>query len=166
MSRRSESIMWLLNATAAAVQVGGCDRQTGKDVLNGLIRTFTDTLVDDRHYGYRVSKLVVYGSASTFDHVLPVDVVVEHLLTAPLQPPLALEVELASSLRIAEIADVENQALNGAGLRCTMPAGWRWGDDPYARYKRVGISLEDGEREIDARIQAFIKSTFPQPPFS
>ena len=139
----------------------GCDRQTGKDVLNGLLRMFTDTLIDARHYGYRVSKLVTAGMPTTFDHVLPIDVVVEHLLTAPLQAPLLLQVELASVLRVAEITEIENRASNDATLRHALPVGWQWGDRPDARYKHVGINLEDAEREIDARIQSFIWSSFP-----
>jgi hypothetical protein len=153
--------MSLLNATAAAVQVGCCDRQTGKDVLNKLIRIFTDELVDGRHHGYRVSKLVTAATPFTFDHVVPVDVVVEHLLTAPLQPPLLLHVELASTLRVTQITKVEEGFLNASGLKQEMPAGWSWGDPWDARYKHVGIELEPGEREIDAAIQGFIKSTFP-----
>ena len=30
-----------------------------------------------------------------------------------------------------------------AGLRQSMPDNWSWGDDPWERFRRVGIELAD-----------------------
>lgn len=35
----------------------------------------------------------------------------------------------------------EDQKLNTAKLRSAMPSEWRFGEDVYARYKKVGIDL-------------------------
>ena len=159
MSRKSESIMVTINSTVAAVQVGSCDRQTGKDVLNNLIRMFTDELVDGRYFGYRVSGGVATALSTRFDHIVPVDVIVEFLLATRLEPPLAREIELRETIRIAQITEVEHNYLATIHLKQMMPAYWKWGDDPYERYNVAGILLLPGEREIDARIGAFISST-------
>lgn len=159
MSRKSESIMVMINATVAVVQVGSCDRQTGKDVLNNLIRMFTDELVDEHYFGYRVSAGVAAAVSTKFDHVVPVDVIVEFLLATQLEPPLAREIDLRETIRVAQITEVEHNNLATIHLKQMMPTSWKWGDDPYERYNVAGIFLLPGEREIDAGIRAFISST-------
>ena len=36
---------------------------------------------------------------------------------------------------------VDDEKLNKAGLRSKMPEGWKFGDDPFARYIKGGIDL-------------------------
>ena len=35
----------------------------------------------------------------------------------------------------------DDEKLNKAGLRSKMPEGWKFGDDPFARYVKGGIDL-------------------------
>ena len=78
----------------------------------------------------------------TDEHIIPLAVSVNHLLdnyhsdTANLEK---LEEDLGYCINTCAVTKDEDNALTAAGLRTSMPNGWKWGDDPFARYKAVGI---------------------------
>ncbi len=83
-----------------------------------------------------------YGKESPYmyEHMIPASIVRNKLLT--IQP---LEEEVINVLKVSGnvvmILREEDKLLSANGLEKTMPYGWEWGDDPFARYHSSGIEL-------------------------
>lgn len=74
------------------------------------------------------------------EHIVPKKVIIEKIcgLKSPTKPKIR---EILERYCIGcVVTRDEDKELNKAGLRAQMPAGWN-GDDPWARYKSVGIQV-------------------------
>ena len=49
--------------------------------------------------------------------------------------------EYANQMLQIDLSKEDDIKINQAGYRDSMPSGWIWGDDPWARYKAAGIDL-------------------------
>lgn len=83
------------------------------------------------------------------DHSIPIAVLGEEIKrSTEFETIASLRDFLRSSFRRAVITFAEDGLLNrphgsaGKSLKQRMPAGWQFGDDPYARYRAAGIVLE------------------------
>jgi len=72
-----------------------------------------------------------------YEHAIPASVVREELL----RHSKHFKRILANAGPVAVLLRVEEQEIRNAGLGRSMPNGWRFGDDPLARYEVVGIRL-------------------------
>lgn len=112
-------------------------------ILREAIFCFWETR--DRHMDDATRPRSVEASGAerpdvTYDHVIPIGVVVAKLLE--LQPdPASVQAFLREYVRTCWITREENTRLEGAGLRQSMPEGWAWGADPLERYRKVGIAV-------------------------
>jgi hypothetical protein len=78
------------------------------------------------------------------EHAVPVRVLRELILAdRALWEREPLERFLERWFRRGVLTKDEDDLLNAAGLRQDMPAGWRLGDDPFARYGYVGLQRAD-----------------------
>lgn len=130
-----------------------CSENDCKVVLNVLIRKFSEPLAKQGRQRVYVSPSAKTYVGKTFkDHVFPVGEIMSQLLALPddaLAPTDAnvarLDAMLADMLVLVTITDIENAALNAAGCQRRMPKAWsdpghQHFQDPWARYKAVGIS--------------------------
>jgi hypothetical protein len=75
------------------------------------------------------------------DHSVPVVVLREHILeNRSLWEPQSLEAFLESWYRRGVLTKDQDRQLDEAGLRQRMPSGWTFGNDPFARYTKVGLT--------------------------
>jgi hypothetical protein len=74
------------------------------------------------------------------DHSVPFAVLKSELWRDPdAWTPASLRVFLSSNFKRAVLSSAENARLTHAKLGARMPPGWKLGDDPFARYRAVGI---------------------------
>ena len=91
----------------------------------------------------------IYGKdrKTIFEHSIPATVVRSKLLEST-----GSEDEVISILRCAGqvvvIGRDEDAMLKAAGLNSRMPEGWVWGNDEFARYQKVGISLSQRNLKV------------------
>lgn len=160
MKRNQDGIAYLVLQTLEAYKHSYCDLQTCKDVLNKLLRMHTDELIDGidgrNHYGYTYSKNAAAAiklkekQRLVRDHAVPIDAIV-NLLIAKNEPSvpciqsketISMRIELESYLRVVVVTKAEDNLLTRSGLKSIMPEGWPEEGSPYARYREVGIEIE------------------------
>lgn len=78
------------------------------------------------------------GSVVTVDHAIPIKVLFSLFWEA--ETPGDMQA-IVDAYAVAVITTEENERLNAAGLKVAMPNGWRLGDDPLARWNKVGIEI-------------------------
>ena len=80
------------------------------------------------------------------EHIIPNSLIFKRLLAMVDEGCSDNEIThfLDSSCKIVVITKEETKLLDGAGagLKSSMPDGWTWADDPYARLNHVGIEME------------------------
>ena len=106
----------------------------------------------DLSKAYARSKFYGKGSALMYEHSIPSSIIRSILLN--------LDPEDSTVKSILERAGVvvvvlrsEDDALRRNGLARTMPAGWRFGDSPYARYEVAEIELSGWFLQVKGKIQ-------------
>jgi hypothetical protein len=72
------------------------------------------------------------------EHVVPRNVITSYITAETLSVD-ELIAALDGYCLAAVITKAEDDQLSAAGLRDRMPKGWKWGDDPWARYKAAKI---------------------------
>lgn len=78
------------------------------------------------------------GSTVTVEHAIPI----RQLFDAFMAAESAIEMQpVIDAYYVAVVTRAEDARLRAAGLQSTMPHGWRWGDDPLARWRSVGIEV-------------------------
>ena len=80
------------------------------------------------------------GKVVTVEHAVPVNVLFGLFWSA--ETPDAMRA-VVDAYAVAVVTKEEDERLNVAGIRETMPIGWQPGDDPLARWKMVGIEVPD-----------------------
>jgi hypothetical protein len=74
------------------------------------------------------------------DHSVPLSVICKHLWMSPHSWTVErLAHFLRGTFRRAVISYTEDDLLKSRKLSSRMPDGWQCGDDPFARYREVGI---------------------------
>lgn len=96
-------------------------------------RYATDKAIDIRKF---------FNGDVRFEHVIPSKVALEHILDLFGKGLLTFEKfkEIRSKLYVCIVTKDEEQLLSGK-FRQTMPTGWTWSDDPFARYDTVGVTV-------------------------
>jgi hypothetical protein len=75
------------------------------------------------------------------DHVIPIGRLRKIMCEIPDANTEAIEETLRRYYRVAIVTKEEHDRLSGEGHRTTMPDNWNNGDDPFVRYRTVGIQL-------------------------
>jgi len=78
------------------------------------------------------------GQTVTVEHAVPITVLYDVFMAANTH---ALMDAVLRAYNVAVVTREEDRRLRMAGLSRSMPVGWQWGDDPYARWHAVGISV-------------------------
>lgn len=117
--------------------------------LNHLIRKFSEPLAKEGLQQFYRSKNITENSSVIKEHLLPVNEIMNHLLSLNLdisKTDLAKEISqyLTKSLVIVFITEAEDQALNAHGYQRNMPQEYfdtnhSLHSDSWARYKSAGI---------------------------
>lgn len=110
--------------------------------------------VDYRYISVGLKRDIELGIATkdtvTYDHVVPISVVILHLIELAEIGALdyneyckimTFEANCVCGLTKEENAKVSFKRNGGLGLLSTMPKGWKWGDDIWARYKAAGLHV-------------------------
>jgi hypothetical protein len=82
------------------------------------------------------------GSTVTVEHALPIRLMFDAFMAA--ESPAEMQ-SVIDAYRVAVVTRAEDARLRSAGLQSTMPAGWKGGDDPMARWHSGGITITDGD---------------------
>ena len=81
------------------------------------------------------------------DHAIPVTVLRELLIRSEPESLSDVHAMMLDYYRIGIITQGEDELLRQAGLKSSMPDAWLVGDDPFARYRAVGILSQDLGRQ-------------------
>ena len=76
------------------------------------------------------------------EHTVPAVVIRGLLMSSDLSDE-SIKSILQSHSVVTLVTREEDKMLNDNGLRSKMPSGWTMGDDIFARYRHVGITLSD-----------------------
>lgn len=80
-----------------------------------------------------------------YEHIIPMKVCINHLADLKKNGKLTFDTfkkcVAAEARYICGITKEEDKHLNKIGLNSKMPAGWKIGDDPFARYKAAKIEV-------------------------
>lgn len=110
--------------------------------------------VDYRFVSEAFLQSLLNGTATketvTYEHVIPTYVLIDRMLleynASKLTYERFCELMAFESTFICGITVEENRHMSykrngGLGLNSRMPAGWKWGDDVWARYRVAGIHV-------------------------
>lgn len=86
-----------------------------------------------------------------YEHPVPAKVVRTALLKSN-RTETAVAKILKQTGKVTLLLRKENKKLKDARLRSAMPAGWKIGDDPKARYKEVGIRISKSILKVSGAI--------------
>lgn len=95
-----------------------------------------------KHPASREALKIPRGSWSsqtvTVDHAIPVSVLFAHFWAAETRAAMQAVID---AYAVAVVTKEENGRLKAAELKASMPADWRFGDDPLARWNTVRIEV-------------------------
>ena len=94
-----------------------------------------------------------YGKKSPYmyEHSIPAKIVRTELLESDRAEATVAKI-LKQSGKVTLLLRKENNKLKDAKLRSAMPAGWKMGGDPEARYKEVGIGISKAILKVKGAI--------------
>lgn len=101
---------------------------------------------------YARSRYYGKNSPVMYEHSIPTSVVRSVLLG---QEPSDSSVKyvLQSAGEVVVVMRREDEQLGAIGLTKKMPEGWKYGDDPYARYAEAGIRLSESFLKVKGKIK-------------
>jgi hypothetical protein len=73
------------------------------------------------------------------EHVVPRVVITRHLIEQRMMDVDEIVTALRRHCLAAVVTEADDDELNRHRLRESMPDGWRWGDDPWARYRAANL---------------------------
>ena len=79
------------------------------------------------------------GSTVTVEHAIPIKVMFDLFWQAQTDADMQTIID---AYAVAVVTKEEDERLRDIRLGQSMPEGWRFGDDPLARWRRVGIEVE------------------------
>ncbi len=86
-----------------------------------------------------------------YEHAIPASVVFKQLYSSDCTAKSVRDT-LDHAGPVVVLLQAENDRLDSAGFKAEMPTGWKYGDDPYARYKEVGIEVSQEVLLVHGRI--------------
>ena len=101
---------------------------------------------------HKRSKFYGKGSPLIYEHPVPASVVRERLLKEEANEE-AVRNLLRKAGPVTVLLRTEDDMLNNAGLKKSMPANWEWGDNYFARYQQVDIKVSDAVLHLDGKIK-------------
>ena len=123
------------------------DRRVGKKKF-GCVWSIVQARGNPRHpaskAALRIPRNEWSGDRVTVEHAIPVKVMYGFFGKAQTDRDM---LKIIEAYTVAVVTKEEDKRLTDAGLGSSMPEGWRLGEDPLARWSRVGIEVELG---IDA----------------
>ena len=75
------------------------------------------------------------------EHLIPTNLFRKELVNMVKSNNFSNFNEYADQILQINLSKEDDDKLNKAGFKTSMPSGWKWGDDPWARYKEAGIDL-------------------------
>lgn len=115
------------------------------------LRWFHDNNVD-LSVEYARSRFYGKGSPLMYEHSIPASVIRGILLNAESSEETVQDI-LYQSGYVVVVMRSEDEALSSCGLARKMPDSWRFGDNPFARYKMAGIELSNAFLKVKGKIQ-------------
>ena len=100
---------------------------------------------------YPRSKFYGRNSPFIYEHCIPANVVRAQILQAKPEEQIIRKI-LMQAGSVTVLLRSEDQKLTASGLRHSMPKSWCWGDDPFARYKAVGILISEKFLKLTGKI--------------
>jgi hypothetical protein len=138
---------YLLNNMIAKYSLAASEYRLSSQALALLVGDCVDlTVIHSR------SKFYGKNSRFIYEHAVPVVLVRQRLLAGDADPE-SVRRTLRAAGPVAMIRRTEDDALRRAGLRATMPGGWRWGDNFLARYQEAGIVLADQVLRVRGKLK-------------
>ena len=86
----------------------------------------------------------INSNALTYEHATPTKVLIDILVRFNEKNELSddkIKEIISTYGNICIITNEEDKLLNKYNLREKMPSDWNYGDDPFSRYKKVGIEI-------------------------
>jgi len=121
------------------------------EISNGALHELQKLQVDlsERH-----TRGKFYGKDKPFiyEHPVPAGITRNELFRTDLSVESIKQV-LQSSGRVTLLLRTEDTQLREAKLNTKMPDGWRFGDNPFARYHEVGIELSGEVLKVKGAIK-------------
>jgi len=99
------------------------------------------------HYRSKAAIGVRWSRKLIYEHAIPLKV----LFPLPFENALELYVPVL-------ITKEEDARLSAAGLKSRMPKGWKVGNDPLARYRKVGIEIVENSPEVQPQTKRGVPS--------
>lgn len=128
---------YILNNMIAKYSLYSDTYRISKLALRALVKQNIDlNVVHFRSRFYGKDKPYMY------EHTIPAIVIRLELLKSNKSEEVVNEI-LTLSGDVVVIKRIENELLKKAKLNSSMPDGWKFGDDQYARYKEAGIDISD-----------------------
>jgi len=106
----------------------------------------------DLSIAYARSRFYGKNSPLMYEHTIPASVIREVLLEVEPTEPSVHSV-LQKSGHVVVVMRSEDEELIRHGLSRKMPEGWRFGENPYARYDFAGIELSKSFLRVKGKIQ-------------
>ncbi len=101
---------------------------------------------------YTRSRFYGKGSPLMYEHSIPSSMIRSVLLNIEPEDSTVRSV-LERAGVVVVVLRSEDDALRRHGLARAMPAGWRFGDNPYARYEVAEIELSGSFLQVKGKIQ-------------
>jgi hypothetical protein len=137
---------YLLNNMIAKYSLAAGDYLLSQGALLRLERDGVDLT-----RSHKRSRLYGKQSPYLYEHSIPASLVRARLLNLqPVREDVAQI--LAAAGPVAMLLREEDDVLRRSGMRSSMPVGWRWGDDPLARYRAAGITMAEQTIRIEGKI--------------
>lgn len=136
---------------ANAVRNNQIREKIARRAINGIIRVFGNQVDSKNAWAFISQEARKKPKKVVRDHAVPVKVLVDYCLKLPAGRLIVspkniclIRFDLKRYFFVAKITQKEDKTLTKIGLRQSMPKGWCFGDNPFARYKKVGI-IVDGD---------------------
>ena len=117
------------------------DRRIGELKFGGvwsISMARSNTLHPASHAALQIPRKDWSGRNVTVSHSIPIKIFYPAFMRGGNPGDLMAAID---AYHVAVVTRAEDKRLRDVGLRQSMPSGWLWGDDPFARWKAVGIEV-------------------------
>ena len=113
---------------------------------NNFINTLFQQLDKNQNGVLRSLAKIEYRQEGDFDrrtkeHLIPANLFRKELVNMVKSNDFSKFDEYTNQMLQVDLSKEDDIKINKAGFRDNMPNGWKWGDDPWARYIEAGIDL-------------------------
>ncbi len=138
---------YLLSNMIAKYTLAASEYQISKKALEWLESNQIDLNLE-----YSRSRFYGKTSPLMYEHSIPASIVRDYLLSEE-SSEASIKKILETSGFVVVIMRSEDDDLSRCGLARKMPENWRFGDNPFARYEKTGISLSNSYLKVKGKIQ-------------